>query len=105
MYYGWYKLVGKTPVKSDDLNDLRIGTDEWRVAKTDLPGDVFVSTVFLGLDHGFGRPGPPILFETMVFGGPMDDYQERYATWDEAEAGHERIVALARRNGLPVVGE
>ena len=27
-----------------------------------------VSTVFLGMDHQFGE-GPPILWETMVFGG------------------------------------
>jgi len=48
-----------------------------------------VSTVFLGLDHSFNQ-GPPILFETLVFGGPMKDAGERYATYDEAEAGHMR---------------
>ena len=46
-----------------------------------------VSTVFLGLDHAFDG-GTPLLFETMIFGGEHDEYQERYATWDEAEAGH-----------------
>jgi len=48
-----------------------------------------VSTVFLGLDHSFGG-GVPILFETLVFGGPMEHAGERYATYDEAEAGHMR---------------
>lgn len=60
------------------------------VAKTTLPG-CEVSTVFLGLDHSFGS-GPPLLFETMVFGGPFDQEQDRYSTWAEAEAGHARIV-------------
>lgn len=52
---------------------------------------VHVSTVFLGLDHNYCG-GPPICFETMVFGGKHNDYQERYATWAEAERGHRRIV-------------
>jgi len=45
-----------------------------------------VSTVFLGLDHGWG--GRLAVFETMVFGGALNDTQERYATYDEAEKGH-----------------
>jgi hypothetical protein len=61
------------------------------VAKTALPG-CEVSTVFLGLDHRFGSDGPPIIFETMVFGGPFDQQGERYSTWAEAEAGHARWV-------------
>lgn len=52
-----------------------------------------VSTVFLGLDHQFGD-GPPLVFETMIFGGPLDQYQERYCTWAEAEAGH--LVAMSK---------
>jgi hypothetical protein len=53
--------------------------------------------VFLGLDHQYGFNGPPVLFETMIFGGKHDDYQDRYLTWDEAEAGHERAVKMVRR--------
>ena len=54
---------------------------------------ILVSTVFLGFDHGFlDDNGPPILFETMIFGGKHDQYQERYTTWDDAVAGHERAV-------------
>jgi hypothetical protein len=37
-------------------------------------GQAEVSTVFLGLNHGFmDREGLPILWETMVFGGPLDE--------------------------------
>lgn len=73
--------------------------DARRVALAELSGGR-VSTVFLGLDHNFMRHGPPLLFETMVF---MDDGrgwcdQERYATWDEAEAGHKRMVEKYERS-------
>jgi hypothetical protein len=65
------------------------------VAKTQI-GNVEVSTVFLTLDHGFGS-GPPILFETMVFDGSGNGQDcVRYATWDEAVEGHEKIVQRIR---------
>lgn len=54
-----------------------------------------VSTVFLGLDHAFGAQ-PPLLFETLIFSGPLDGEMERYSTWAEAEAGHARFVDKAR---------
>ena len=46
-------------------------------------------------DNNFFDDGPPILFETMVFGGKHDRYQERCSTWDEAVAQHDRIVEMA----------
>lgn len=71
-----------------------------RVAETDILiapplGTARVSTVFLGIAHGFRGTGLPILFETMVFGDPRHpDYQERYCTVEEAHAGHARAVEL-----------
>jgi hypothetical protein len=67
------------------------------VASTELPGDTLVSTVFLGLDHSHGF-GPPQLFETMVFGGKLDDYQRRYSTAAEARDGHAEAVRRATDN-------
>lgn len=61
------------------------------VALTKL-ADCEISTVFLGLGHGFDKNGDPLLFETMVFGGPLDLMGERYTTWAEAEAGHQRMI-------------
>jgi len=58
-------------------------------------GDVQISTVFLGIDHSWDN-GPPVLFETMVFGGNHDQYQERCSTWKQAEDMHERACALVR---------
>lgn len=62
-----------------------------RIVAQDRIGDVLVSTVFLGLNHNFGG-GAPILYETMVFGGPLDGEMERYETRAQAEAGHARMV-------------
>lgn len=97
-----YLLDGHTPVRCDDLMEWarKYETMDLRVAETYIGDDtdpmaVRVSTVFLSLDHSFGQ-GPPLLFETMVFGGTMDGRQVRYSTWDEAEAGHARIVDAAR---------
>lgn len=66
------------------------------VQKTKI-GTVEVSTVFLGLDYNFGGE-PPALFETMVFGGRLDQQQVRYATLDEAKTGHEKLVRHVRAN-------
>lgn len=65
-----------------------------RVAQTNV-GDANVSTVFLGIDHNFSG-GVPLLFETMVFGGPHDDATFRYPTWAAAKRGHNRIVKALR---------
>lgn len=88
-----YILVGKQVVSCSDL----MTWAEWletadRHVRDTARDDVRVSTVFLGLDHGFGDDGPPVLFETMVFVNGAEAGCERYCTWDEAEAGHERWV-------------
>jgi hypothetical protein len=66
--------------------------DPWRVASTEIPNGLTVSTVFLGLDHQRGD-GPPLLFETMVFPDCEDAW--RYSTWDQAGAGHDQVVEIA----------
>lgn len=68
-----------------------------RVDLTDVD-DLTVSTVFLGYDVGYSeiRGGQPILFETMIFGPGLSEVADRYATWDEAVAGHAEIVRQQR---------
>lgn len=56
-----------------------------RVALTQIDGDCKVSTVFIGFGGGY--------FETLVFGAYFDGHGRRYATWEDAEAGHAAIVA------------
>jgi hypothetical protein len=86
-----YILDGHKAVPVDLMTWLRsFENNNRRVAKTIIE-NVEVSTVFLGLDHNWGD-GPPLLFETMVFGGLLDQEQERYTTWEEAEKGHASVV-------------
>ncbi len=94
-----YILVGKTAEACDDP----IKWGQWyqsvdRHVANDQIESVQVSTVFLGLDHGLERGGPPSLFETMVFGGMLDQEQERYATWEEAEEGHKEMVERVKQS-------
>lgn len=92
-----YLLKGHKPVPVEDLVEWArwYETANRRVAETVL-GDVRVSTVFLALDHRMRDQDPPLLFETMIFGGPQAGYCERYSTWEEAEEGHAQAVELAR---------
>jgi hypothetical protein len=48
----------------------------------------FVSTVCLP------DPVNDLLFETMIFGGPHDHFQRRYATYELAMAGHNECVRM-----------
>ena len=72
------------------------GNFEYKVIdQTTLPGGVWVSTVWLGLDHGFGESARPLIFETMVFPSTYNLLEvdcRRYATEDEARAGHAEMV-------------
>lgn len=64
-------------------------------------GEVWISTVFLAFDHAHVGLGAPVLWETMVFGGVNNDYQERYTSEKDALAGHALAVA-AVRDGLKI---
>lgn len=92
-----YRLDGKSPVPCSLMEwaEWMKNTKERCVAVTEI-GPSRVSTVFLGLDHSFGG-ATPILFETMVFGGPLDQEEERYSTWEEAENGHAAMVERVKR--------
>jgi len=67
------------------------------VERTKLGDEVEVSTVFLGMDHNFGGKGKPVLWETLVFGGPMDGEMDRYTSEEEARAGHQRMVERVKK--------
>jgi hypothetical protein len=98
---GWppyYILVGRVPMAVDMMTWAKgFENSDRRIAHTEVNDKCSVSTVFLGLDHNFSDKGDPLLFETMIFGGPLDQYQRRYATWDQAERGHAEAVAEARK--------
>lgn len=58
-------------------------------------GDVSISTVFLGINHSFYDDGE-LWFETMIFGGPHDGYEDRSATYNGALEMHERAVNIVK---------
>ncbi|KKM23498.1 hypothetical protein LCGC14_1614530 [marine sediment metagenome] len=66
-----------------------------RVDET-MIGDIRVSTVFLGLDHSFGG-GPPLIFETMVFGGELNQEMDRYSTKTQALKGHQLMCERVKK--------
>jgi hypothetical protein len=67
------------------------------IVKQDIIGEVKVSTVFLGLNHAYLGQGAPLIFETMIFGGPEDGYQDRCTTWQQAEKMHETALKLLEK--------
>jgi len=96
-----YVLIEKKPYPVSDV--IKWGKafekDSRRVAKTQV-GNVDISTVFLGIDHGWGDNEEPILFETMAFDTKGDEKMcWRYATWDEAVKGHWLAVLIETTGG------
>ena len=100
-----YILHGQQPVPVEDVLEWAswLENADRRVAKDEV-GGVGVSTVFLGIDHQFGR-GKPLLFETMIFGGVHDEYQTRCSTWEEAEVQHQEALALVLEEQFKLPGE
>ncbi len=97
MYYGHVLggEDGRTPVPVQDFVVIAesLGNYEARQVAytTDVVPGVNVSTVFIPVMSMEG-----IHFETMVQGGPLHGPQARYATWEQAAEGHERICTLVR---------
>lgn len=73
----WFEITANRNVGDDEING------------------VHVSTKFLGIDHQFGD-GPPLLFETMIFGGEHDGFQKRCGSWIAAETIHAEACELVR---------
>lgn len=88
----YYKLDGHIPVPAESITEAMQG--DRQVALEERNG-IKTSTVFLGIDHQFFGDGPPLLFETMIFGGLHDQWQERCSTWEEAESLHKHAVSIA----------
>lgn len=88
------------PVNESDLMKWAawLENGDCRRVANDQVGKATVSTVFIGLDHAYGDDEPPILWETMVFGGPMDEEQERCSGGRaDALAMHARIVEMVKK--------
>lgn len=98
----WYILDrDNKPIEADPLVyiDWIHNNPSRKAVKQESIGDVRVSTVFLGLNHSY-EGGEPVLWETMVFEGSLDGYQERYTSYEEALTGHEFAVQMVKNNQL-----
>lgn len=95
-----YKLEGTkiVPCSLEEWSEF-FGRPE-RILQVSNGNGITVSTVFLGLDHNFSKEGPPILFESMVFGEDEEDC-ERYDTYQNAIIGHR--ILCAKYNIVPKI--
>ncbi len=87
----YYKLDGHKAVPCSNVEWMAwFASNPYRRVARDEAGPLSVSTVFLGNNHA--QSGPPLLFETMVFGSgagaPYDGIVGRCSTWEEAELMH-----------------
>ncbi len=103
-YHGGHYILDK------DHHIQRVTLDEWakffasgkHVIKQETVNGVLVSTVFLGIYYNASRkdaPPTPLMFETMLLSEQqkgLDQFCERYATYDEALKQHKLIVAALR---------
>lgn len=83
------------PITVEEWCELRRDPNYIHVRMTAIDDDVYVSTVWIGVDYSWGR-GPLQTFETMVFG--LED-GERIWRWPDvlgAELGHDAVVSEVR---------
>ncbi len=96
-----YYLKGKECIPIENPDDVlqwaKAFEQNNRILQQDTIGDVFVSTVFLGLDHQYDE-GPPLLFETMTFKNGSSKDMKRYSTYDEAILGHRETLKKLTEN-------
>jgi hypothetical protein len=81
---GWTALfAGETTVAVTDI-------------ETPAGENIRVSTIWTGTDlsHYRDPDQPPRIFETMVFGRPLDRQAWKWSTEEQARAGHLRVTEL-----------
>lgn len=104
MWDGWYDRDGK-PFGDEPPRGARGWPNNKRVGVTKISeAGITVSTVHLGLDHRYGD-GPPLIFETMIFGGEHDQDCRRYATEEDAMRGHLEALSRLRTGRAPFGGD
>jgi hypothetical protein len=88
---GLYRDKEGTLIDLMKWSDL-ISDDQYKIVKQEYVGELFISTVWLGLRH-FNNS----FFETMIFSKNGTEAMCRYQTQKEAEFGHEIIMEIARK--------
>jgi hypothetical protein len=97
-----YILVGTAPKKcTDQATWLRwYSSADRHVAVTSIEHHGLVVTVvsqFLGMDDEAPTNASPALFETSIFGGPLDQKKWRVPSWCEALSVHATAVQKVTR--------
>ncbi len=91
--------------EDDDIKWAKFFEDRTKrtIART-IMGKYAISTVFLGIDHGYLPESPPILFETMVFvsGDDSGIFQERCSTYEDAVSQHISAVICSYNNSFDI---
>jgi hypothetical protein len=101
--------MAKHYILDDACNPVEVEFDEWvqwfptadrqiAVTEVDVQGcQAIVSTLFIGVDPrpeipGLTWEGAPLLFETLVIGGPLHSSVVKFATVEDAGRGHVVVV-------------
>lgn len=105
---GYYGRDGR-PISLLEWSDLHADFNYKVVVRT-YTNHAFISTVWLGMDHGWLEDSRPLIFETMIFPrrrrdkhAPWADWQGRWSTEKEARQAHETIVNLIRSRGMNAI--
>lgn len=106
--HGYYDRAGR-PISERDWM-VKFGSQEYKVVGwwsnrggnklANREAELIVSTIWLGLNHGWGHNALQI-FETMIFGGEYDQDRARYATEAQALEGHRRTVEDVQAGRVP----
>lgn len=102
---GYYDKAGR-PITREEFARLKYNTDGIvsdysRIGLDQVGPGVEVSTVWLGYNHAFMHGAPPVIFETLIFGGYYDGDMRRYCTEFQARRGHRDAVNNLRRGRPP----
>ena len=104
----YMQLPNGTVIPTDDPDQWGMNmvmlrkTGQHAVGQTYINADgfvapIFISTVFLGLNHNWRENGPPLIYETMIFNFGSEEYQRRYTDRWEAHCGHQAAINYVRR--------
>jgi len=94
----WYDKKGD-PIKTIEEWSKLFHDNKYKIIKQEiLENGYFISTIWLGMDHG-SQNGQPLIFESMVFNGDGegDSDCERYVSESAAIIGHKLLVEKWRK--------
>ncbi len=100
----FYKLVNQEPVPcslEEYAKSMQIESN--RIIKQTQIKDLFVSTIFTGIDYSFGLAEKK-LFETIVFGLDEEIHPKwQNATWNEAIEKHHEIIKMIENEDINLI--